>query len=258
MRHFHLIALTIVAAGLAFPPNAEADIANCTPTSYSPEQITAAIQNSPDANAAIKQNACGFGGISRGESRGNLCSANSGNTGVLQLNNAAIRSLGLTPEQYANESLQAQIDQWAQTVGNSNTGAGYTTIQNDIASGATIGGATPTTGMLAACFQFGPSICKNDIAFMQANGGRCPTPSNGGRNINQVGGDTANLDGYNQSICSWGQANQASIDKNTANCAQTASCPIGPGDFPAGSRTAANATQPTASTADVTLPASAG
>ena len=74
--------------------------------------------------------------------------------------------------------------------------------------------------MLAACFQFGPLICKNDLAFMQANGGACPTAGKAGvRATGQtLSSGSANLDGNNQSICSWGQSIQNKINQAAATC----------------------------------------
>lgn len=213
------LIVTILATLIFNPLVADASVfKNCASTNYSPEEVSQAITDSPNSPESLKSKSCVLGGISNGESGGNKCEYNGGNTGVLQLNNAAIRAAGYTPEEYANLSLQEQVDIWASSVGSSNISGGFTTIATTIDNGGDFGGTTPTTGMLAACFQFGPAICKNDINYMKNNGGACPTASSGGINYNDASPkSSANLDGNNQSICSWGKTNQASIDKACKN-----------------------------------------
>lgn len=205
----------------------------CANQNYSASQVADAIRNSSATNQTLKNAACDFGGAARAESGGNSCERNSANFGVLQLNVGNLPD-GMSPDTYLNLPLQQQVDIWAEQVGNANTTGGYATLSNAVNNGSTIGGATPTAGMLTACFQFGPAICRNDIAFMQANGGACPSAGNGGININTLRRSQwgrANLDGNGQSICSWGRAIQAEINSAAADCKnQSASC--GPGDFP--------------------------
>jgi hypothetical protein len=195
--------------------------------------VAAAIQHSPDANSTLKNSSCTFGGAARSESGGNTCERNSSNFGVLQLNQGNLPA-EMTAEQYLILPLQRQVDIWAQQVGNSNTTGGYATLANT----QQIGGTAVTPGMMAACFQFGPAICRNDIAFMQQNGGACPSVGSGGININTLPRSRwgeANLDGGNQSICSWGQNIQANINKAAAGCTN-ANCSIdNVGDFPTSS-----------------------
>ena len=224
--------------------------AGCANQNYSASQVADAIKNSSTANQTLKDAACDFGGAARAESGGNSCERNSANFGVLQLNVGNLPP-GMSANEYLNKSLQEQVDIWARQVGNSNTTGGYATLSTAVNNGSTIGGATPTAGMLAACFQFGPAICRNDIAFMQANGGACPTSSNGGININSLPRSqwgSANLDGNGQSICSWGRSIQNQINNAAAECKnQSASC--GPGDFPNTQTTAiASAAPPPAAT----------
>ncbi len=114
-------------------------------------------------------------------------------------------------------------------------------------NGETIGGTVPTAGMLAACFQFGGAICINDINFMRANGGRCPKPGDGGISINTLPRKEwgrANLDGNDQSICTWGRAIQNQINATAQTCrnGETANC--GPGDFFPNSKTPVAMTTP--------------
>ena len=161
-------AIAVVLSGpqLAF--------ADCQTVSAS--DVAQDIQNCPSANNALKNNACNFGGAAIAEFGGNTCASNGNNFGVLQLTRSNLTDTGYSPSQYLNLSAQSQVCIWAQQVGNSNTSGAYQTLSNS----GSINGTPVTAGMLAACFQFGPLICKNDLAFMQANGGACPTAGNGG------------------------------------------------------------------------------
>jgi hypothetical protein len=211
----------------------EANAQGCTPTNYSASDVAQAIQNSPNANNTLKTNSCNFGGAARSESGGNLCSQNTGNSGILQLNNRSIQAANLTPGEYMNLPLQRQVDIWAQQVGNGNTSStGYQAISSAISGGGSIGGVKATPGMAAACFQFGPVICNNDVASLQS-GGSCE--GSGIRCTNSsCNGGTASLDGNGQSICSWGNNIQSNINKAAAGCTN-ADCSIDNiGDFPSG------------------------
>ena len=129
--------------------------------------------------------------------------------------------MGVTSDAYLALPMDKQVDVWALQVGKSNAADGYQTLARDKAQGQTVGGTAVTSGMLKACFQFGPGICYNDVEFMIANAGQCPTRDNGGVNINNLHGAArrdANLDGNWQSICSWGGAIQAKINQFAATC----------------------------------------
>jgi len=197
---------------------------------YSAAEISQAIQNSPNASQTLKNASCQFGGAGVAESGGNSCASNGANFGVLQLSSGNLKPTGYTPQQYLSMPLQQQVNIWAQQVGNSNTAGGYQTLAAANSSGNTIGGASVTPGMLAACFQFGPGICKNDIAFMQQNAGQCPTASNGGVRATRptLANGSANLDGNNQSICSWGGAIQNKINQASAACSNKSGAPCPP------------------------------
>jgi hypothetical protein len=182
---------------------------------YSAAEIAQAVQNSPSANAAMQSTSCMWGGAAKAESGGDTCASNGNNFGVLQLNSGNLPA-GMSGQDYLNLGLQEQVDIWAAQTGG-NFGTGYQQLANNTA----IGGTTVTPGMLGACYQFGPAICKNDVAFMQANSGQCPTPGNGGININNVKKSqqsTANLDGNGQSICSWGKVINQKIASNAKAC----------------------------------------
>ena len=128
---------------------------------------------------------------------------------------APIFLLARAPASILNSPLQTQVDTWAKQVGNSNTSGAYQTLANN----GQVGGYNVTPGTLAACFQFGPLICKNDVAALQS-GGACPTSGNGG--VVATGATlrngTANLDGNGQSICSWGKAIQNKINQAASTC----------------------------------------
>lgn len=238
MNRALIVATSILALTLCSPARAFL-AAGCSNSHYSASDIAAAIKNCDDANDTLKNNACNFGGAAMAESGGNTCESNGNNFGVLQLTRSNLRGTGLTPDQYLNLPMQQQVCIWAKQVGNSNTSGGYQTLANN----SNIGGARVTAGMLMACFQFGPLICKNDIAFMQSHGGSCPSAANGG--VRATSGTlrdgTANLDGNNQSICSWGGAIQNKINQAAASCKGTGginngktNCPDGGGGAPGG------------------------
>jgi hypothetical protein len=186
-------------------------LAQCA--TYTPAQIAAAISSSSTASSALKATACTWGAAAQSESGGNTCAANSGNAGVLQLSNANIAKAGYTPAQYEALPLQSQVDIWATQNGNGNAGNGNaSTLLSDAASGQSIGGTPITSGMAAACVQFGPVICKNDMTALAAGqpcGGAAPVNAKNG-----VDPQTWTQDGNGQSICSWG----ANIQNNIAKC----------------------------------------
>ena len=238
-------------------------LSGCTNTDYTPAQVTQAIQNSPYANSALKAQACAFGGASQPESGGNSCDANPGNTGVLQLNNKSIAAAGYTPQQYGSLPLQQQVNIWAQQVGNGNTSGAYGTLTNSL--GSSINGVPITQGTLAACFQFGPVICKNDLATIQANGS-CPAKGSGctaspaGANRGNgtfCGASSAQLDDNGLSICTYAPKIQKQMSAANSSCdgasttpsnTPTTNCP-GTGTNPGG------AISPSPGNAPVTLPA---
>jgi len=204
-----------VAAGFLSTNSASAYLqTGCANQQYSAAQISQAIQNSPYASQALKSSSCTFGGAGIAESGGNTCESNGNNFGVLQLTSSNLPP-GTSANQYLNSSLQTQVDTWAKQVGNSNTSGAYQTLANN----GQVGGYNVTPGTLAACFQFGPLICKNDVAALQS-GGACPTSGNGG--VVATGATlrngTANLDGNGQSICSWGKSIQNKINQAASTC----------------------------------------
>jgi hypothetical protein len=216
----------------------------CTPTSYSASDIAAAVAASPDANAVLKGSSCTWGGAGRSESAGNLCASNGNNFGVLQLNRSNLPP-GVTPAAYMAQPLQQQANTWAAQVGSGNTSStGYQTLASAQSSGQSIGGTPVTSGMMAACFQFGPAICNNDVAALQ-NGQPCGGASP--ININSVPRNqgSATTDGNGQTICSWGGNIQANINSAAASCKNGVQCaPVNP---------AASPTPPVVSPSDIVV-----
>jgi hypothetical protein len=216
----------------------------CTPTDYSANDIAAAVAASPDANSALKGSSCTWGGAGRSESAGNLCASNGNNFGVLQLNRSNLPP-GVTPAAYMAEPLQQQVNTWAAQVGSGNTSStGYQTLASAQSSGQSIGRTPVTSGMMAACFQFGPAICNNDVAALQSGqpcGGASPI------NINTVPRHQglATTDGNGQTICSWGGNIQANINSAAASCTNGVQCaPVNP---------AASPTPPVVSPSDIVV-----
>ena len=146
-RSLLVVSIVALACGAA--------LAQSTCQTLTASQVAQDIQNSPNANQALKSSACTFGGAAIADSGGNTCSSNGNNFGVLQLTSSNLAGTGYTPAEYLALSPQEQIDVWASQVGNSNTSGGYQTLANN----ASIGGTPVTPGMEAACFQFGPGIC---------------------------------------------------------------------------------------------------
>jgi len=215
----------------------------CNPTNYSASDIAAAVAASPNANAALKNSSCTWGGAGRSESAGNLCASNGNNFGVLQLNRSNLPP-GVTPATYMAEPLQQQVNTWAAQVGSGNTSSsGYQTLSSAQASGQSIGGTPVTSGMMAACFQFGPAICKNDVAALQSGqpcGGTNPV------NINSVPRNqgSATTDGNGQTICSWGGNIQKNINAAAASCTNVQCAPV---------NSAASPTPPVPAHSDITV-----
>ncbi|MGN8119160.1 hypothetical protein [Labrys sp. 22185] len=241
---------SVLAASAAIALFVQPTIAFAACQVVSASDVSNAIRNSSTANGTLQNASCDFGGAAMAESGGNTCASNGNNFGVLQLTRSNLPA-GMTPQQYLNLPLQQQVDIWAQQVGNSNTSGGYGSLVNN----ASIGGTPVTAGMKAACFQFGPLICKKDIEFMQANNGQCPSAGNGG--VRATGATlrngTANLDGNNQSICSWGGAIQGKINQAAATCKSGGSCMVGPGDLPTNTTTQVASNTPVPGAGDIVV-----
>jgi hypothetical protein len=194
------------AAGTACAP------VNCRPTAYNVAQIAASIKTATGASASITSRSCMWGGTAVKESGGNLCACNSNNFGVLQLSRQNIAKLGLTPEEYMLSTLQKQIDGWALAEATANNAAiGYALIDRDISTTVHFGHVMD--GPLAACSQFGPAICNNDIKILESGRALPITPTDGAIRCKDstCQNGTANQDGNGQTIVSWGSEIQTAI-----------------------------------------------
>ncbi|MBN9486846.1 MAG: hypothetical protein J0H44_06455 [Alphaproteobacteria bacterium] len=154
-----------------------------------------------------------WAGAAIAESGGNLCASNGYNFGVLQLSAENVGRLGLTPEEYMDLSLQDQIDNWA-LVGatDNNASRGYKAIDAKISMILRLGHVID--GVLAACSQFGETICNNDIEKFIEAGKPLPVPNSADAipcKENTCGHGTANQDGNGHTIVSWGLEIQKKI-----------------------------------------------
>ncbi len=177
---------------------------SCLP--HSLFEIATAVRSSKDAPNSVKNHSCMWGGAALAESGGgHLCAHNSNNFGILQLSRQNIERLGLTPAEYMAEPLQEQIDDWALVgAAQNNQSRGYKRIDSNI--GSTLRFGHVMDGVLAACSQFGPAICNNDIDLIEtgkplpvrgsSGAVRCKAASCPPRTVNQ--------DGNGQTIVSWG------------------------------------------------------
>jgi hypothetical protein len=197
--------------------------------SYTLFEIADAIKASRDAPSEVKWRSCMWGGAAIAESSGNTCSHNSNNFGVLQLSRQNIEHLGLSPLEYMSQSLQDQIDGWALAGAAENDASeGYSLINNDISRSRQFG--QTMEGSLAACSQFGPCICNNDVDLL--HDGK-PLPNRGAftaiRCTNaSCNSCTANQDQNGETIVSWGLTIQRNII--SAECAdrEEARAAVGP------------------------------
>ena len=184
---------------------------------HSASEIAEAIRNSPNTNTVMQSTSCIWGGAAIAESGGNTCASNGNNFGVLQLTRGNLPD-GMSPSEYMALSLQDQVNVWAEQT-TANFGPGYQALAAARASGGSIGGVQISEGMLAACYQFGPVICNNNVRALQ-NGQPCSGAgirATGGRNGTLANG-TATLDGNGHSVCSWGKAINNQIASNAKNC----------------------------------------
>ena len=232
------VATVLAAGALACAPAASIACEHATP-----QQIADALAASPTLNSGLKS--CAMAAMAMNESGGgNTCAQNNCCIGVLQVN-ASSGGLNWNAAQrqaYLNSDLQTQINSWASVANSNASSTGYQTLLSAYNSGQTVSGYTVTPGLLAACEQFGPGVCNSNVAALKSTG------SCGGA-----------ADGNGQTICSWGAATDRQASKQ--NCSLNSNSGVvqcGPGDFPPGPPVASNATPPSATSADLNLPANAG
>lgn len=154
-----------------------------------------------------------WGGAALKESGGgNLCACNANNFGILQLSRQNIEDAGLTADEYLLLPLKDQVMYWASAgayLNNSSTG--YKQIDAKIASTLHFGHVMDDP--LAACSQFGPVVCNNDVKIIEAGD---PLPIKNGTGAipcrdSHCNGGTANQDGSGETIVSWGLQIQSAI-----------------------------------------------
>lgn len=196
----------------------------CNQTSYSAQQITDAVNNSP-LRDDLKATSCSLGGLGRFESGGNKGVYNgSCCTGIFQLNKRNISDYAnTTPQGYGCMSLQDQTNAWANL-----TNAGYNSpAVRQLASMSTFDGQKVDASLIGACIQLGTGNCQKML-----NSGHCS-------GFSDINGTT---------ICDMANNARALADPNCQN-GQAVCGPSGPGDFPSSTGVAAN--PPTAGSANL-------
>lgn len=228
MRLLPVLSITIGLVALPCFTNAvQAQRAQyCERTSYSAQQITDAVRNSP-LRDDLKATSCSLGGLGRFESNGNKGVYNgSCCTGIFQLNNANVRKYAGTDRAgYGCLSLQQQVNAWANL-----TNDGYNApVVRQLASMSTFDGQKVDASLIAACIQLGTGNCQRMVAS-----GRCS-------GFSDINGTT---------ICGMANNARAQADSNCKD-GQAVCAPAGPGDFPTSTGVAAN--PPTATSASIVV-----
>ena len=121
--------------------------------------ITQAIQNSPNASAWLKQNAQAVANLAINVESGGNTSAFNGSCcyGVLQMNRTNIaKYAGVTPEQYRQLPLQAQIDAWSQLTAD----AMRSGVVRQLIGLGTFDGRAVDGNLVLACVQLGIGNCQ--------------------------------------------------------------------------------------------------
>ena len=137
-------------------------------TSYTADEIQAAVERANGYNGSIMSQA---GNLGRFESSGNAGIYNDTCcTGVFQINKSNLAAYGLTPEQYANMSLDQQAQIWV-NVTNSGANAGSVKeLQRMQAEGKTFDGQPVDSAMIEACIQLGTGNCQKMLASGSCSG----------------------------------------------------------------------------------------
>ena len=151
-------------------------------------QVAAAIGNSP-LSPELKRYAADIGKLAVNvESGGNLGVYNGTCcTGVLQVNRGGLEAYcHCSPQEYANMSLQQQVDIWAQVT---NANADNATVRQLMALGR-FGGQPVTGAMVLSCIQIGPGNCAKTV-----KAGTCATSAGSDGNGNNFCDFAAKVDG---------------------------------------------------------------
>lgn len=135
-------------------------------TNYSAAEVAAAIRNS-GLNSNLMQYANDIGSLSRFESSGNTGIYNGTCcTGILQMNRSNLAAQGLTPQQYANMSLQDQVNAWAKLTNSAaNAGSVKQLMAMESFDGQKVDGA-----LVLACIQLGTGNCQKMIRSGSCSG----------------------------------------------------------------------------------------
>lgn len=139
-------------------------------TNYSAAEIAASVQKT-SLNANLKQYANDIGGLGRFESGGNAGIYNgSCCTGVLQVNRSNLKAYGggITPQQYANMSLDEQTEIWAKVT---NAGANAPAVKA-LQGMQTFDGQPVDGSMILACIQLGVGNCQKMVDSGSCSGFR--------------------------------------------------------------------------------------
>ena len=151
-------------------------------------QVAAAVTNSP-LSPALKAYAADIGNLAINvESGGNLGVYNGTCcTGVLQVNAGGLEAYcHCSPQQYANMSLQQQVDIWAQVT---NVNANNATVRQLMGLGS-FGGQPVTGAMVLSCIQIGPGNCAKTVSA-----GTCATSAGSDGNGNNFCDFAAKING---------------------------------------------------------------
>ena len=151
-------------------------------------QVAAAMADSP-LSPSLKAYAADIGKLAINvESGGNLGVYNGTCcTGVLQVNKGGLETYcHCTSEQYANMSLQQQVDVWAKLT---NANANNATVQGLMGMGS-FGGRAVTGAMVLSCVQIGPGNCAKTI-----KAGTCATSAGSDGNGNNFCDFAAKING---------------------------------------------------------------
>lgn len=195
-------------------------------TTVSPCDTKNAFQNSQ--NSILSQNAQDFADMSRFMENASQQTGlhNDCCTGLMQMNQGNLRKFcGCTPEQYAQMSVQQQIDVYGRYFSSTQDAWGMQQLRQMMQSGQTLGGHKIDGITLVACAQMGTGNC----AAAVKNGCSSLALGQGG-------------DGH-VNVCTMADKVRATADKSRAKAfagcldnkggsGSNGGCPSGPGDFP--------------------------
>jgi hypothetical protein len=208
-----LLALAAILLALTNPAAAGSQLG--PKTSYSADEIQAAVAQASGYNSTIMSQAGNLGvfesGGNAGVFNGSCC------TGVFQINTSNLASYGLTREQYANMSLQDQAQVWVNVTNSAANTPAVKQLEQMAANGQTFDGQPVDSAMITSCIQLGAGNCQKMLnsgscsGFADSNGTTICDMAAKVRNGNQSSVDNSktNPDGSQQQP---GQQNGSSGD----------------------------------------------